>query len=56
MASKLDKLRAKHADKMLTADELDNIAGGSAWELADDSQFLNVLLRGHPAQCDRWGE
>ena len=56
MASKIDKLRKLHADKMLTADELDNIAGGYAGECADDSRFLNVLLRGHPAQPDRYGE
>ena len=56
MASKLDKLRKLHADKMLDADDLDNIAGGTKAEIADDSRFLNVLLRGHPRQCDRWGE
>ena len=28
MASKIDELRKLHADKMLDADELDNIAGG----------------------------
>ena len=29
MASKIDELRKLHADKMLDADELDNIAGGT---------------------------
>ena len=56
MASKIEKLRKLHADKVLDADELDNIAGGFAGESADDSRFLNVLLRGHPAQPDRYGE
>ena len=55
MASKLEKLRKLHADKVLTEDDLDNIAGGSAEQCADDSRFLNVLLRGHPAQPDRYG-
>ena len=32
MASKIDKLRKLHADKMLDADELDNIAGGNLQE------------------------
>ena len=31
--------------------ELDNVAGGY-----NDSQFLNVLLRGHPDQPDRYGD
>ena len=56
MASKIDELRKLHADKMLDADELDNIAGGTSGQCATDSRFLNVLLQGHPAQCDRWGE
>ena len=56
MASKLDKLRKLHADKALTVDELDNIAGGTSGQCADDSRFLNVLLQGHPAQPDRYGE
>ena len=56
MASKIDELRKLHADKMLDADELDNIAGGTSGQCATDSRFLNVLLQGHPAQPDRYGE
>lgn len=36
----------KFADEMLTDDELDQVAGGTPGELADDSRFLNVLLNG----------
>ena len=56
MASKLDEMRKLHADNMLTAEEMENIAGGTSRQCSQDSQFLNVLLRGHPAQCDRYGE
>ena len=56
MASKLDKLRKLHADKMLTEDDMDNIAGGQmeydSW--GADSRFLNTLLGG--SVCDRWGD
>ena len=45
----------KIADEMLTDDELDNVAGGTCCEMADDSRFLNVLLAGKPGQCDRYG-
>ena len=47
----------KFAEEMLTDDELDNVAGGSPGELADDSRFLNVLLHGTDKyhQCDRYG-
>lgn len=39
----------------LTAEEMDRVSGGSAGETADDSRFLNVLLRGRNGQCDRYG-
>ena len=45
----------KFAEEMLTDDELDNVAGGTPGESADDSRFLNVLLQGRPGQCDRYG-
>ncbi len=55
-SNKLDELRKNATDHMLDAKELDAVAGGNAVESSYDSRFLNVLLRGHPAQCDRWGE
>ena len=54
--SKTEKMRKLFANKALDVEEMDNVAGGSYHELADDSRFLNVLLRGHPAQPDRHGE
>ena len=46
----------KFADEMLNDDELDQVAGGTCYETADDSRFLNVLLRGTKYhQCDRYG-
>ncbi len=56
MASKLDKLKAMKADNALAIEEMDEVAGGTSIECADDSRFLNVLLRGHPAQPERFGE
>jgi len=43
------------AAKKLSQDDLSYVSGGSAGETADDSRFLNVLLRGKPYQCDRYG-
>ena len=54
--NKTDKMRKLFANKALDVEEMENVAGGSADQTADDSRFLNVLLRGHPAQCDRYGE
>ena len=54
--SKTEKMRKLFANKALDVEEMDNVAGGSLHETADDSRFLNVLLRGHPGQCDRYGE
>ena len=48
----------KYADEKLTDDELDNVAGGTQYESADDSRFLNVLLHKTTKyhQCDRYGQ
>ena len=54
--SKTEKMRKLFANKALDVEQMDDVAGGSYHELADDSRFLNVLLRGHPAQPDRHGE
>ena len=54
--SKTEKMRKLFADKQVDAEQLEAVAGGTTPETADDSRFLNVLLRGHPAQCDRYGE
>ena len=47
----------KFADEMLTDEELDQVAGGTCAETANDSRFLNVLLQGTTKyhQCDRYG-
>jgi hypothetical protein len=59
--NKTEKMRQKFADKALDVEQLEEVAGGvvytgSAEKLADDSRFLNVLLRGRPGQCDRYGD
>ena len=54
--SKTEKMRKLFASKTLDAEEMDAVAGGTEYQTADDSRFLNVLLRGHPAQPDRYGE
>ena len=48
----------KFADEMLTDEQLEQVAGGSPGETADDSRFLNVLLNGTTKyhHCDRYGE
>ena len=38
-------------DEMMSADELDAVAGGDCHETADDSRFLNSLN----GSCDRYG-
>ena len=45
---KLDK------ENKLTDDELEQVVGGDK-DLANDSRFLNVLLRGREGQCGRYG-
>ncbi len=54
--SKTEKMRKLFAEKQLDTEQMDGVAGGSADEKADDSRFLNVLLRGHPCQPERYGE
>ena len=40
----------------MSDDELSMVAGGTKYETADDSRFLNVLLAGTKYhQCDRYG-
>ena len=53
--NKTEKMRKLFANKALDVEEMDAVAGGTYAESADDSCFLNVLLRGHPAQPDRHG-
>ncbi len=40
-------------ENKLTDDDLEQVVGGD--DIADDSRFLNVLLRGREGQCDRYG-
>ena len=54
--SKTEKMRKLFADKALDVEQMDDVAGGTYQDIADDSRFLNVLLQGHPAQPDRHGE
>ena len=54
--SKTEKMRKLFASKALDVEQMDDVAGGTRHQTADDSRFLNVLLQGHPAQCDRHGE
>ena len=41
----------KFADEVMSDEELDNVAGGTCYEMADDSRFLNSLN----GSCDRYG-
>ena len=50
------KVRRVFGGRMLDAEQLDGVAGGSAAEMADDSRFLNVLLQGRPGCPARYGE
>ena len=54
--SKTEKMRKLFADKQVSTEQLEDVAGGCTAQIAQDSRYLNVLLRGHPAQCDRYGE
>ena len=38
-------------DEAMSDDELNNVAGGTSYEMADDSRFLNSLN----GSCDRYG-
>ena len=52
--SNTEKMQEKFADKEMSAEQLENVSGGDYTELADDSEFLNRLLRGRPGQCKRY--
>ena len=54
--SKTEKMRKLFADKQVSTEQLEDVAGGCTAQIAQDSRYLNVLLRGHPDQCDRYGE
>ena len=41
----------KYADEKMSDEELDNVAGGTCYEMADDSRFLNSLN----GSTDRYG-
>ena len=57
MTTREENIKRINAElEKLTDEELDWVAGGNLYELADDGRFLNVLLRGRPGQCDRYGE
>ena len=54
--SNTEKMQEKFADKEMSKEQLEAVAGGCTAQIAQDSRYLNVLLRGHPDQCDRYGE
>ena len=42
--------------ELMSEEELNQVSGGSCYESADDSRFLNVLLQGTKYHhCDRYG-
>ncbi len=43
-------------NKKVSTEDMEQVAGGTDHQTADDSRFLNVLLRGRPGQCNRYGE
>lgn len=57
MATRDKNLKKINAElEKLSDDELDEVAGGTCYESADDSRFLNVLLQGTKYHhCDRYG-
>ena len=58
-ASQTEKMRKLFADKQVSTEELEAVAGGycrATVEKADDSRFLNVLLQGRSGQPNRYGE
>ncbi len=50
------KMRELFTDNELSTEQLEEVAGGNKYHTADDSCFLNVLLRGRPGQCNRYGD
>ena len=42
--------------ELLSNEELEQVAGGSLGQTADDSRFLNVLMYGRAGHCDRYGK
>ena len=56
MATREENIKRINAElEKLTDEELDLVAGGNAEQTSEDSKFLNVILRGRPGQCDRYG-
>ncbi len=53
---KMENLKAMKKVNMLDEAQLEQAAGGTLGEVADDSRFLNVLLAGRPGQPDRHGK
>ncbi len=53
--AKMKLLKEMKAENIIPPETLDEVAAGNCYEMADDSRFLNVLLRGHKDQPDRDG-
>ncbi len=52
----LDRLKITKENNMLNEKDLEETSGGWPGEMADDSRFLNVLLKGLPGQPGRYGK
>lgn len=57
MATREENLKKINAElEQLSDEELENVVGGVCYETADDSRFLNVLLKDTKYyRCDRYG-
>ena len=57
MANREENLKKIDAElEAMSDEELEQVAGGTCYEIADDSRFLNVLLQGTKYHhCDRYG-
>ncbi len=53
--AKMKLLKEMKAENILPPEALDEASAGSCYEMAEDSRFLNVLLRGDSFQPDRYG-
>ncbi len=51
---KMEMLKKTKAENILDMEDLEKTAGGTPGELADDTRFLNVLLRGRQGQPGRY--
>ncbi len=53
--AKMKLIKELQAENILDTEDLDEVSAGTCYEMADDSRFLNVLMRGLSNQPDRYG-